>query len=181
MYTLEQVEKIGREYEAKIRKSGYDIPNRVVYKMMRKNAYATYGVCTNNITWYETTIRINGAIANEEDLRNTIAHELTHAIKDCWYHNHDEVWQRVGRDVRYTLGLKDDINRLASHKLSNGLGGGYAVTFKVTEFGLTQHLKKQYMHTDKMFVCNIRSKYKEKFLKQEKRGIIKVIKIEEIE
>lgn len=102
MYTLEQITEIGNQYIKELTEKGR-IFNPIKFELLRKSM-KTYGVAIASYSKYTPydTIRINPYIVNEEDLRNTILHELAHLDKEAYMKGHNADWKRVARNYSRT-------------------------------------------------------------------------------
>lgn len=102
--TKTDVRRLAAQCEIELKELGYDLP-KVNYDLTY-NSVQVMGLCRYNKTTEECTIKVskfhyeNNTI---DEVRNTIMHELTHAI-DRNQHSHDHVWLKLAREVSLQTG-----------------------------------------------------------------------------
>ncbi|EGY80544.1 SprT-like domain-containing protein [Peptoniphilus indolicus] len=76
----------------------------------------TLGTCNKlNNSDFDFEIRITKYIANEQALKNTIAHEILHSVKGCF--NHQKKWKAMAEKVNSKYGY--NITRLGDISEAN--------------------------------------------------------------
>lgn len=76
----------------------------------------TLGTCNKlNNSDFDFEIRITKYIANEQALKNTIAHEILHSVKGCF--NHQKKWKAMAEKVNSKYGY--NITRLGDNSEAN--------------------------------------------------------------
>jgi len=177
MTTLKQIETIGREYEGIIRSAGYGLPKNITYELIRKHSRQRFGAC-----WYwgdpdRITISINRDLATDEGLRNTIAHELVHALYKCKGHHHDKVWKEYAQFIVVDLlGLSYGATRTSQALLD--VEPKIHVRFQMTPKGVSlQNKRSVYKDLTKTYDFKSAEHYEKTYIKLQEKGVIKSLKI----
>jgi predicted SprT family Zn-dependent metalloprotease len=104
LMTKTDVRRLAAQCEIELKELGYDLPK--VYYDLTYNSTKIMGLCGYNKHSDECTIKVskfhyeNNTV---EEVRNTIMHELTHAI-DRNKHSHNHVWLKLAREVSAQTG-----------------------------------------------------------------------------
>lgn len=95
---------IGKEYEKLIKFAGYKLP-RIDYELMSKQTFRTNG----QFRWWVDRpnfgiVRVNPNLTDEDDVRETIAHELAHEVidehdKQVLMEIFDNAWDEASSDI----------------------------------------------------------------------------------
>lgn len=169
---LKKVTQIGREYEGLIKNAGFKLP-RIDYELMSSQTYRTNGMWK---TWaYRPNygvVRINPNLANESDLRETIAHELAHAVIDPNNKGHSSRWKSICRRVYRVVGLDPErVNRTNDRDKV-----GEEIQFRMTEYGASLQKHKKFRDTNTVHtVTVVGSRQRNKYSRLQRSGIIEII------
>lgn len=131
-FTLEQIRVIGDDYIQKIKDAGYKVQD-ITWHLFPAKPRKTYGTCYTAVGTTKADIYINQYLRHEKDVREVIAHEITHAIEQCLSVHHSKVWQAVAYDVCVNvLGLTGGYQRVFHRDLEFN---NIKIMFKMTEEG----------------------------------------------
>jgi predicted SprT family Zn-dependent metalloprotease len=96
--TAEETYKLFIECKDELIRLGYDLPTSISFNM-NYNSVSTMGVCVRRFDNFTIKVsRFHWENNGPEEVRNTIMHELSHAI-DRNKHSHDHNWMRLAREI----------------------------------------------------------------------------------
>jgi predicted SprT family Zn-dependent metalloprotease len=96
--TAEETYNLFIECKDELIKLGYDLPTNVSFSI-NYNSVSTMGVCVRRGQDYTIKVsKFHWENNGPEEVRNTIMHELSHAI-DRNKHSHDYNWMRLAREI----------------------------------------------------------------------------------
>lgn len=95
--TKEQLQEIFNEYVLGLKQKGYDVP--IVVLDSSWSAKRTYGQCVTEDGFFTIQIsKIHYENAPEDRVRNTVLHELTHAV-DRNKNGHSAKWKKLVAEI----------------------------------------------------------------------------------
>jgi predicted SprT family Zn-dependent metalloprotease len=96
--TAEETYNLFIECKDELIRLGYDLPTNISFNM-NYNSVSTMGVCVRRFDNFTIKVsRFHWENNGPEEVRNTIMHELSHAI-DRNKHSHDHNWMRLAREI----------------------------------------------------------------------------------
>lgn len=122
-------------------------------------------------------VRINPNLTDEDDVRETIAHELAHAVIDPNNIGHNDTWLKIYRDVYRIVGIDPRKASITNNRSINILA---KVKFKMTERGAEIQKSSHYqdtsiIHTKECYTTRQLNNYK-KLNSSKVIDIIEIIK-----
>lgn len=131
---MRDLEKIGRECIRDLEAINYEFPKRIRF-IASGRMKKTWGTCTTYLSRDYTDIKIATFLlqddVEEKQLRQTIYHELAHAI-DNNEHGHDREWKMIADDISdcYNMDIqryctKEEITSLKSTEMYKDLRKKY--------------------------------------------------------
>lgn len=113
-------------------------------------AVKTYGQARRESHWYNSwLVRINVNMVNEEEVKNTIIHEILHTYPNCQCHTGE--WKRRAQIVKNKLGY--EITRLSRKELGETTRKPKYI-IECQDCGTITKLYKKTWWLDKLDICS---------------------------